>query len=65
MKLNEFEVKAASDERLECLDCLEGEECARQMARMLRAICRRCMEIGWTFEEVAEEAMKDVASKEC
>lgn len=59
MKLNEFEVKAASDERLESLDCLEGEECARQMARMLRAICRRCMEIGWTFEEVAEEAMKE------
>lgn len=67
MKLNEFEVKAAGLEkaRLEiedlalCADMRDGEDCARAMAGMLSWICRRCMEIGWTFEEVAEMAVED------
>lgn len=66
MKLSEFQVKAAGIQKPEakiedmalCAEVRDGESCARAMAEMLRWICVRCGEIGWTFQEVAEMAVE-------
>lgn len=67
MKLSEFQVKATGlkkpDVALVSLAQVaeegKGEGCARAMAEMLRWICCRCSEVGWTFQEVAEMAVED------
>ena len=67
MKLSEFQGKATGLKKPEakiedlalCAEVRDGETCARVMSEMLRWICCRCSEIGWTFEEVAEMAVED------
>lgn len=67
MKLSEFQVKATGLQKPEvavtglavAAETGKGENCARAMAEMLRWICVRCGEIGWTFQEVAEMALED------
>lgn len=67
MKLSEFEVKCVGLGRpgvalvnlAEAVETGSGEGCARAMADVLRALCCRCEEIGWTFGEIAEMALED------
>lgn len=66
MKLNEFEVKAAAVGRpvvapavlTDAAEAGKGESSARALAELLKWMCCRCMEIGWTFEEVAQMALE-------
>lgn len=67
MKLSEFQAKATGLKKPEvaveslavAADTGKGENAARAMAEMLRWICCRCSEVGWTFQEVAEMAVGD------
>lgn len=67
MKLNEFEAKASAFGRpavapavlIDVAEAGKGESSAKAMAEVLKWMCCRCMEIGWTFEEVAEIALED------
>lgn len=67
MKLSEFQAKATGLKKPEvalvglaqAAEEGKGEGCARAMAEMLRWICCRCSEVGWTFQEVAEMAVGD------
>lgn len=66
MKLSEFEVRcvglgrpgAALVDLAQAVEAGSGEECARAMSEVLRALCCRCEEIGWTFKEIAEMALE-------
>lgn len=67
MKLSEFQAKATGLKKPDvavaslavAAETGKGENCARAMAEMLRWICCRCSEVGWTFQEVAEMAVED------